>query len=510
MQRLSFLRQHVFCLAVLCLGAVPAWGQEKTLEERVNRAIDKGVEHLRKLQMPSGDWMWSAQFPHVGPTALVAWTLLESGVPADDPVIQKAAKLIRAGAVTEDQNYSISLALLFFDKLGDPRDAPLIESLAIRLLVGQSSTGGWTYYLGRGGSLANQHFWEADRQHLQKHLQNWSRLPRTTASEPRRLSPFAQQQLATLQTIGAELLSEGTGDNSNTQFAMLALWVARKHGIPVETAMNRVQARFQNSQSPAGMWTYVLTTPGAPEVDLGPSSPAMTCAGLQGLAFGHAVAPKPDRSRLLKDSQVKKGMHYLAKLMKSDQPLPEALQGRRYYFLWSLERTGMAYNLKKIEDLDWYRWGAEILLREQDGNGGWSGQYGICDTCFALLFLKRVNVTGDLTLPQLIARPAAARGEEKQKPVPPRLEPIPNLGGPFIEKKEPAGTKPKSKTADSKSEEKTTEPKKKEKAKPKIRLPFESGWRQPPEVPLFHEPQQLVLGQQPSRETALFHPDRLC
>ncbi len=73
--------------------------------------------------------------------------------------------------------------------------------------------------------------------------------------------------------------------------------------------------------------------------------------------------------------------------------------GRTYYFLWSLERVAVALDLKTIGKKDWYGWGAEILLANQQRDGSWDGDYspaGI-DTCFALLFLQRANLARDLT-----------------------------------------------------------------------------------------------------------------
>jgi hypothetical protein len=41
--------------------------------------------------------------------------------------------------------YSISLAILFFDRLGDATDAARIRTLALRLMAGQKPSGGWDY-----------------------------------------------------------------------------------------------------------------------------------------------------------------------------------------------------------------------------------------------------------------------------------------------------------------------------------------------------------------------------
>jgi len=86
------------------------------------------------------------------------------------------------------------------------------------------------------------------------------------------------------------------------------------------------------------------------------------------------------------------------------------------YYLWSLERVGVAYDLRTIGGKDWYAWGAPLILAHQHDDGSWADLYpGVPDTCFALLFLKRVNVASDLTrnLHRLtLSREAAGRMRE--------------------------------------------------------------------------------------------------
>jgi hypothetical protein len=80
------------------------------------------------------------------------------------------------------------------------------------------------------------------------------------------------------------------------------------------------------------------------------------------------------------------------------------------YFLWSVERVAMLYNLPTIGDKDWYRWGAEIIVMNQRSGGGVIGtpamqttgptkaEYGLTlNTAFALLFLKRAHPMKELT-----------------------------------------------------------------------------------------------------------------
>src|SRR5262249_27000992 len=108
---------------------------------------DRGVSFLRKAQRGEGYWGDARPEEHrVGMAALPGLTLLECGAPANDPVVRRAAEYVRAAAPDLSHTYSISLAILFLDRLGDPADRPLIQTLALRLVAGQTSCGGWTYH----------------------------------------------------------------------------------------------------------------------------------------------------------------------------------------------------------------------------------------------------------------------------------------------------------------------------------------------------------------------------
>ena len=53
------------------------------------------------------------------------------------------------------------------------------------------------------------------------------------------------------------------------------MWVARRHGVAVEAALDLIEKRFLATQTAAGGWPYSGTAGG---------TPSMTCAGLLGLA----------------------------------------------------------------------------------------------------------------------------------------------------------------------------------------------------------------------------------
>ena len=76
---------------------LPLTKEEQT---RIDQAIDKGVEFLKGAQSERGDFKWrmyrDGRFL-AAQCALPAYALLESGVPAGDPVIQKVADFLRNG-----------------------------------------------------------------------------------------------------------------------------------------------------------------------------------------------------------------------------------------------------------------------------------------------------------------------------------------------------------------------------------------------------------------------------
>jgi hypothetical protein len=402
-------------LAGIVLGFAPSSGRTANQDD-INGAIKKGVTALRALQRADGTWAhpdigvpsMAAMPLHIGATALAGLTLLECGVPADDRDVARAADVVRRASVPMTDTYSIALSILFFDRLGDPDDIPLIESLTLRLLAGQTGTGGWNYFCPQ---IA-----ESEARRLMTRLNDRKQLVgRREAPKPgavkrttKDLSKEIQQQLAVLTRVGT-LETDNGSDNSNTQFATLALWVGRRYGLPVEKALRHVEKRFRTSQNADGGWGYMER--GMNMHHMVGSTPSMTCAGLLGLAVSHGAVLETVRERkpgskprdLIKDPEVRRGLLALSTAIGQPRggknvPIPQ-IGGRTYYFLWSLERVAVAMDLQTIGKKDWYEWGAEILVANQFTDGTWRGNYALSgsDTCFALLFLRRANLAPDLT-----------------------------------------------------------------------------------------------------------------
>jgi hypothetical protein len=401
----------MLCAAVL---APPARGVDP---KAVDRAIARGVRHLRLLQGADGAWPYlddrmAAPYADTGMTALAGLTLLECGAPGDDRAVERAARHVRDASIECTGTYSISLAILFLDRLGDPDDIPLIESLAVRLLAGQNDQGGWSYSCPAIPADEARRLTALVR--ARRELVG-RRAPPAPGGRPapREVSPEIREQLGRLRRDAVRM--PGYGDNSNTQFATLALWVARRYSLPVEDALAQIDSRFRKTQSADGGWPYGEPPSGArvrgrgwrrmagPEI-LPDRSGAMAAAGLLGLAVAHGLAVGSEEADAVrKDPAVRSGLMALARETSylSHPPGGQVpVLGRdSYYLLWSMERVCAAMGLKTLGNRDWYAWGARLLLHNQQPNGSWVGNYGRqgADTCFALLFLKQSNLAGDLT-----------------------------------------------------------------------------------------------------------------
>jgi hypothetical protein len=329
------------------------------LEREVNQAIDRGTAYLRKhgeqLRLPQRY------------EGLLGLTLLECGVPPNDPLVARIADSLRIQADRLDRTYELSIAIFFLDRLGKG-DGGLIRLFADRLAAGQDEGGTWTYRCPLMDSLTGSP------------LTPTSRGPRA-GGRPGRV-PL------------------GRGDHSNTQFATLALWVARRHGTgpAVEDALRRVDAHFRRVQGADGSWTYHPRG--------GSWRTSNTCAGLLALAVGHGVGRLSGFGGpgLSDDPAVRAALAYLGKNLSGGPPSPgspriAALDAHGdLYALWSVERVGALFGLKRIGDCEWYPWAARWLVKVQRPDGDWQHGFGpLVDTCFALLILRRTNLAPDLT-----------------------------------------------------------------------------------------------------------------
>jgi hypothetical protein len=195
--------------------------------------------------------------------------------------------------------------------------------------------------------------------------------------------------------------------------------VAGRHGVPVAESLARTDAHFRKVQNLDGSWGYHPSTHKYQD--------SMTCAALMSLAMGHAVyqgypnlpqdplAPKieiiqglrrpPENLPLpARPVAIKRGLDVMGQTLnagfarRGPNRLLSADSLGDLYFLWSLERMAMIYNIDTVGNKKWYPWAARLLVDSQKPDGSWHDVFaGPIDTSFALLILKRSNRAGDLT-----------------------------------------------------------------------------------------------------------------
>lgn len=399
-------------------------------QSKIDDAVRKGTRFLKSAVEVSANWIEQGAENEVGYAALPGLALLESGVAANDPVIQKAAAFVRRHSAQLADTYDLGLAVVFLNRLGEVGDKELIRTLALRLVAGQSPAGGWGYkcpILETPDSEQLLSFLKANRPKLElfdlleKLPDNRQPKKMPATAMPRaaqRLSPRLQELPIVVYQKKQSFEAAGRDDNSNTQFGLLGLWAARNHGVPVELSLSLATMRFQKTQSPDGGWGYVIQAP---------AKNTMTCVGLLGLAMGHgsiteALAAEVAKGGLPKppgeDPHIKLALEALTLYVEPDDSR-RGLESRiDLYYLWALERVGMLYRQKTFGKKDWYRWGTKIILANQRPDGGWQMHYDPpIDTSFALLFLRRANWVSDLTerLPLYLDIPNRQSLEERQE-----------------------------------------------------------------------------------------------
>ena len=335
--------------AIVWTSAAGAEQPQGIAAEDVREAIRRGIAFLQQQQNPvKGTWPEMAGYEG-GVTAICTLALLNAGVPAEDPSIQRALTYLRSlGEPTRgSKTYCIALRIMVFCEAEPKQDLPLIQRHVAWLeriqLKAEAFNGSWTY---------------------------------------------------------SEVIQRG--DKSNSQFALLALHEAERAGVTVdESTWRRAEDYWKREQAPDGSWAYVP--------DTGPSSGSMTCAGIASLAITSGRLSRGDARVTNEQVQccgeqedptgIQRGLDWLGRNFSvSHNPGSRVeQQGRNwlFYYLYALERVGRMTGRRFIGEHDWYREGAEFLLKQQDRlTGAWRGFAYVetepsLATAYALLFLSK-------------------------------------------------------------------------------------------------------------------------
>ncbi len=321
--------------------------------QQVRRAIARGQRYLKQEQGPDGAWAGTNPVATQGISALATLALLESGLGPDDPAVRRALAFLRSFDPTQPsqwRTYITSLHTMALQAAGQlDRDLPLIQRNARVLEMMQVPSGGpesgaWGY--GIGGT-------------------RW--------------------------------------DNSNTQYAVLGLHAAAQAGVPIEPRVwLRVRNHFLAYQGRDGAWGYQGSSRG---------TGSMTVAGIASLVIA-GMELEQTEEKLVNGQIVGCGR------VREPEPLRRAIDwlGRNtgisidqrgrvvritnpraaswtFYYLYGLERAGRLTGRRYFGKHDWYREGAEWLVKVQDPvSGAWHGgglERPVIATSFALLFLSK-------------------------------------------------------------------------------------------------------------------------
>jgi RNA polymerase sigma factor (sigma-70 family) len=324
------------------------------LDEPVEAAIRLGVHFLKSHQQPDGSWPDIDQDAQTGMTSLATLALVAAGEKPDSPAIRLALEFLRKFGTSDLRStYAISLQTMVFAAVEPARDQLRIAANVSWLERAQIKPGDPHRRPG------DSHPWPG----------SWTY---------------------------SDVNSGRTGDNSNTQYALLGLQAANEAGVPVRPDVWQSARRYwELAQQRDGSWTY---TP-----DARASSASMTCAGISSLITARRESTQR-RERLggnvihdcgvaVADTHVQKGTEWLASHFRVDENFGSGKQWK-YYYLYGLERAGRLAGVRFFGEHDWYRAGAELLLREQDKlSGSWNGVLvegnKVLSTSFALLFLAK-------------------------------------------------------------------------------------------------------------------------
>ncbi len=174
------------------------------------------------------------------------------------------------------------------------------------------------------------------------------------------------------------------GCNSNSQFGVLGVWAAARRGIEIRRDYWQiVYNHWVNTQLPGGAWCYANGgLPNTMPEHLTPRQ-SLVPAGLASLFI--AIDNLHARQFVYCNKKLKvPAIDRALKWLDANHGIDRA---NNYYYLYGIERVGLATGYKYFGKVDWYRAGAANLLRSQRPDGSWGGQF--FSNSFALLFLAR-------------------------------------------------------------------------------------------------------------------------
>jgi len=368
--------------------------------ENINRAIEHGVEWLKRAQLEDGSWghctatgKYGNPDDHsrspcyvTGPTSFAIFTLASCEVPARDRCIKKGLDWLRkryrkAGTkkAFRYSTYESASLILMFAAVHAPTGARRPSKDPKRRAPGTKFP-------------EDDWLWMHERiSHL------------TVGWEP---TDGSRRWGACQNRNGGWRYWESSGDQdaSATQFALLALREAVRAGYPLNDVAPNVwqdaAVAARSFQVAGGGFRYKSGYPW---------TAGMTAASVASLLIckEQMLLAKQGVPTWLDDS-VGQGLAFMGEIFDVEQNRYqegefEHRSNYHYYHLYGLERVGVLSGKKEFGGKAWYPRGASWLLGQQQEDGHWRDRTcmdpeDVLGTCFALLFLKRATPPPAVTI----------------------------------------------------------------------------------------------------------------
>jgi hypothetical protein len=419
------LRHMGYALLVALVCAVLAGGvcaqMEPGLQDKINKAVEKGVEWLKAKQVKEGpdkgSWGWGKSpsypgggEPHknmIGTTALSLFTLLSCEVPPDDPVIIAGLNYIHtqgdgtfSGKTIQINTYEAATLLMMYESLciskldqamkkagKDPKkdkkppitlallgekEKVFVNGAVVWLKSTQTPDGGWRY---------GEPYFPA---------------PQGVRQD------VSATQIALLGLISAVRIGVSVAPQVFMKAAEYNVKAQEQDGPPAPSALSTSNDGKSTVMDKARGWAYANESPEAGEKR---TSGSMTASGICSLIIAKSQLAKTKILTKELAEKVDRGIFDGLAWMNSKYSVTENPGGHRshYYYLYGLERVGMLGDFKSIGMHNWYIDGAKYLVVQQKPDGVWDNKDEVnpCDvycTCFALLFLKKATIPVGVTL----------------------------------------------------------------------------------------------------------------
>ncbi|MCY2925927.1 MAG: DUF4159 domain-containing protein [Planctomycetota bacterium] len=184
------------------------------------------------------------------------------------------------------------------------------------------------------------------------------------------------------------------GDNSNSIYALVGVAAAAEAGVDVPAAYwRKVKTYWESAQCADGGWVYSSkAAKGNPNMSAAGATALLLCSG--NLYRETFAGGSPTREAQNTQAAIGRGLDWLDHKFAGATVTATSYDGAPgsvdIYFLHNAERAALASGTRCFGDSDWYKTGADLLLKAQAPNGTWKSSYDAAVAAAqGMLFLVR-------------------------------------------------------------------------------------------------------------------------